>query len=397
MSHADDRPRLSLPRKLLYTLLTATVGLGALELLAIALEPPPPGDQDIEWYPPPGPSDEQTLVAELFTRRQRHEQNVLVDAPIVMVGDEARGWRMAAPVQAAPGRQGGGGPQLAGANRLGLRADVPAPREGELRLMALGDSSVYGHGVEESRTFVEVAAQELSRRWDRSVLAVNGGVPGYTSSQSLAALREVGEACAPTWIVVGNLWSDVHRLKANETFQAASRPVHDGLSWFALYRTLDRLLNPVARPTRVGWIDDPEDVGGDDAPCRVDLPTYVANLEAMATWADAHGAQPVFLVLPAPLDLDEYPEPATIVSYRDAMKQVARDRDAPLIDGPELFRGNGATLGYFEDRVHPTLHGHALLGWGIAEVLEPLGLPGDETVTGTDTPADVVTGAANGR
>ena len=55
---------------------------------------------------------------------------------------------------------------------------------GTRRILVVGDSSVYGHGVRQSATF----AHQLDELLGESIEVINLGVPGYSSSQSLNLL-----------------------------------------------------------------------------------------------------------------------------------------------------------------------------------------------------------------
>ena len=55
-------------------------------------------------------------------------------------------------------------------NSLALRGPELGPKQAnEIRILTLGDSSVFGFGVPESDVFSSVAAAQLSDAWDRPV------------------------------------------------------------------------------------------------------------------------------------------------------------------------------------------------------------------------------------
>lgn len=307
---------------------------------------------------------------------------------IPMVNDPVTGWAL--PANRAFNADG---TQIR-VNSLGLRGPELAKRgANEVRLLSLGDSTIFGDGVTEVEVFSTVAAEVLATRWGVPVTGVIGGVPGHDSSQSLARLAEKGAAIEPSWVLVGNLWSDVYK----DNGQTRPPPVVDELrgplARLAAYRVLRSLLGPVLLQRKVGWIASMEhDVGrsgagsGSDDRARVLLRNYIDNLRDIAATARRLGARSAFIALPAPIDLDPAGAPMDVLEYRAAMKTVADELEAPFVDGPVWFREHGATIGFFDDQVHPNRYGHALLGIAVAEALAGAVQPAESRPGATTTP-----------
>jgi len=355
-------------RKLGFTLVAMLLGFGAIELAARGVEAW--GPSQARTIPSPGPYDQDEYE---FRRRLRQEAQEVLSGGVVMVPHSERGWTLPA------GSAGSSGayaehlnPQTTATNSLGLRGrDLPASSDGGARLMSLGDSSIWGHGVPLAAVFLERAAEALGKSWGCRVTPVHGGIPGYDSRQSLALLRDKGEAIEPSWVIVGTLWSDVYSADPELARRADVARFSSPLNHLATVRLMSRWLAPWTRPARVRWIASRDDVGADPtgAYCTVPLGDYLANLEAIGTEAEKLGARTAYLMLPAPMDFESVPPPETVLQYREAMRQVARERQAPLIDGPEYFRAAGAGIGWFADAVHPNAAGHALLGSAVADAL----------------------------
>ena len=87
-------------------------------------------------------------------------------------------------------------------NSLDLRdEEIPAKREAELRILAVGDSFTYGFGVEEPETFVRQTERLLRKREPgRDIRVINGGIGGGPFRQA-AWLREVGLGLEPDVVV----------------------------------------------------------------------------------------------------------------------------------------------------------------------------------------------------
>jgi lysophospholipase L1-like esterase len=90
-------------------------------------------------------------------------------------------------------------------NRLGLRGPeiAPTPPPGRRRLLVLGDSVVFGAGLDDADGFAHRLEAELAQRGDARTEVLNGGAPGYNTEAELAFLREVGLGLGPTHLLLG--------------------------------------------------------------------------------------------------------------------------------------------------------------------------------------------------
>jgi len=254
-------------------------------------------------------------------------------------------------------------------NSLGMRGpEVPQERaSGEVRLLTLGDSSIFGYGVEEHQVFEQVASTVLRTFWRSPVRGFNGGTPGHTSVQALATLIEIGPVVRPDWVVIGAIWSDLFQTDTPLTRPPGTRyPL-------ATYRVGTRLLAPWLPARKVGWVDASKGVGtpADDRVSRTALERYERTLVEIVAETQRLGARPVFVALPAPVDLGEDAPPELIGRYRKIMAKVAAEADAPFIDGRSIFREAGAGYSEFYDQIHPSKTGHARLGSALASTLSP--------------------------
>lgn len=249
-------------------------------------------------------------------------------------------------------------------NELGFRGPVLGEKgPDELRLLALGDSSVFGYGLEEGMSFHELAAADLSATLGRPVNSINGAIPGHSAEQSLEVLRDLGPRQEPDVVLLCNLWSDLYH---EATVQGWERP-----RWSATWRVATRLLGPWLKPRTVGWLDPELDAGtpGLGRSPRSSLREYRAHLAALATETAALGAEAVIVRLPAPIDLDPAGVPEWIADYRFVQDLVAREHGLLLVDGPSVMAARDHALTDYYDQVHPSAAGHAKLGEGLAQAL----------------------------
>lgn len=96
-------------------------------------------------------------------------------------------------------------------NELGLRAaPIRKKAENEFRILALGDSMVFGRGVELADTIPGVIERSLldPAPSGRRIAVVNAGVQGYSTNQELTACRLYGEKIQPDLVILFWFWND---------------------------------------------------------------------------------------------------------------------------------------------------------------------------------------------
>jgi len=257
-------------------------------------------------------------------------------------------------------------------NSMGIRGPEPAPRkEGELRLLTLGDSTVYGVLVGDNDVFSAVAAAKLERDLHRPVIAFNGGIPGYSSEQSWRLLHYNLADLDFDYLVIANLWSDCSPAPEPDSvaFPRHLKAVPQVVRGSGLVRLLELLIYGAPQPKEIGWQLRDEPTGH-----RVPIDEYRANLARLADMARDHGAEPVYLLLPSNRDLRRAPLEHSCSEYRDAMREVADEQDTLLVNGFSNFIGRDSSL--MLDDVHPSNQGHRLIGETLAEAMLPLMSPG---------------------
>lgn len=277
-----------------------------------------------------------------------------------MVVDSATGWRARVGTQQSFGIPGG-----TYVNALGLRGPELAEKTaGARRLLFLGDSTVFGVLVADGETFVDRAASGL-RAAEPTLEVLNGGAPGYTSWQALRALESRLLGQGPDLVVIATLWSDAQGTDVPdaERFPRSSVP---GLPPSHLYLFTREWLNHVrfgGKPEAVT-----HGLGAARALLRVPLPDYEANLRTIATIVRAAGSDVAFLGLPCIKDPTGLPIGDHRDAYRAAMRAVAEDLAAPIVDTSTRFIGTRPEE-MFLDEVHPTSVGHARIAEAIVEEL----------------------------
>ena len=285
----------------------------------------------------------------------------------VMVPDQSKIWAL------APGENDSfGATSTIGLD--GLRVPLRSGGQAAPVVLTLGDSSVFGHGVGDGDTLHDqLQTRLLARGVDAAVKC--GGVPGYSTEQSIQLLEETGWALDPVALVVANQFSDMNRDQfpdrvVLETLNSPVVLLSTRLSDSAVYRSLQGLVaraKGVPEYAAVGW-PSPSSAG---VP-RVPPVEYVANLEHILAEARERSVAVVFLQLPERQALLNGDRP----TYAVLMDFVAAAWGVPIVYGDEAFRSSGlAPSALFQDEVHPTAAGHGVLAAALTAVLIAEGFP----------------------
>ncbi len=276
----------------------------------------------------------------------------------------------------------------------------PEP-EGQRRVLAIGDSSVFGSGVAIAERFTERVERALDPAHGddperRAVELLNGGVPGWTLYPSLQQVEDSLDLGIDA-IVAYNMNSDLMvsegDLPDHRYFTARHRAGLRALAtrsrllqWLSVIGTDLRAARHADKPTR-----------------RVPLSAYREALADLVGLCHDEGLGLVFIAPPSPLDLrvphrplrpssqtdaDSLRQRLAAAEDRDSLRQdrqdylgamalAAWDAGVSFIDGPLVFssayradpgRYQGADA-LFVDEIHPSAAGHALLAEQVAPVL----------------------------
>jgi lysophospholipase L1-like esterase len=248
-------------------------------------------------------------------------------------------------------------------NSLGLRdreitPDKPA---NTLRVLCLGDSSVFGHGLEVDHGFPRQLEAALSTHGGgKRYEVLNLGVPGYSTQQSLIQLRRLAPVLQPDFLVIYNAHSDyfLDAVEDKQRVDLLASQSNQLVRHSRLYQLLRKLLLPLA--VRVSGRHDPFSTH------RVSLEDYRANLELMIAEGAGRGAGSILVV--APLVLREKRSESEVgaeraLMYWDVMREVGAAKGAPVVDMHEKLgdRMYNERETLFLDDCHPTRWGNALI------------------------------------
>ncbi|MES2642658.1 MAG: GDSL-type esterase/lipase family protein [Myxococcota bacterium] len=293
---------------------------------------------------------------------------------VLLNGHPSRLWYTAPGVKSTPNDG------TAHINRLGLRGDLPADPKpaGVPRVLVVGDSSLFGHGVEDDETFPAQLGSSLAGLGHPAEV-VNGGTPGYSTEQTRLFLDEMGWDLRPDLLVIGNLWSDNNF----DSFQDAD-----------LLRTQKAFANPLASSALYRMVASWADVlrggrgarivswtAGDQLPTevgrRVPLARYAENLDAMVREARARDIGVAFLALTNIDRIKDGTKDWSWEPYFAVQREVAAWHGLPIFDAQLVFVGASRDdpTDLFVDSMHPSALGHRLLGQFAARRLVAAGWP----------------------
>jgi len=254
-------------------------------------------------------------------------------------------------------------------NRLGLRSHNPwkpgTRPEPVLRILALGDSSVFGHGVADDETFPTVLEALIEDQQPADVQ--NGGVPGFTCPQSRRLYHRVLHDFSPEILIVYNVHSD-RRIASTEDlmFPGAAVPLVGDLGAY-------RLASALAFKLRVRW-------GGAGS----SLASYTECLRDLVSDQERRKGKVIFAIAPADADFPGQgrswgPEPGPagthLTDYREAMAAVASSTNSLLVNLPAALQQTGLPRDLLlMDAVHPGAQGHVIIAQTLAASLQQAGM-----------------------
>jgi lysophospholipase L1-like esterase len=330
-------PSATIGRRLIFSLAMLSIAFGTAELLARVL-----GREVLELNASPKPSADE-------------DNPNLMGNPYLLY-ELAPGERFEKGIEISINSYGIRGPEWSAQKPDGVR-----------RVMALGDSSVYGFGVEDDQVFTALMDDALGA----GVEVINSAVPGYSTYQIINLLEIRSLSLQPDLLLVGCIWSDnnfdsfVDRelLAAYSSFRnQRARWLHHQLERSALFSILDyklRVLRKFPEERRVGWmLGRGEKVGSR----RVPIDEYARNLETISELAERSGAELAFMVLPNREDLvSSHDSGAAWDPYRQVMRDTAARHGAPLMELPAHYVASGLSADdLFLDEMHPTAKGHQI-------------------------------------
>lgn len=260
-------------------------------------------------------------------------------------------------------------------NADGFRgAELPPDLDRYRLIAAIGDSTTFGWGVGEGEDYPSRLMERLRRSGLPDVYVVNAGVPGYTSSQTLAYLRELLAGPLGVDLVVASvLWNDVWYSTVAEWHPSLllGQPPAAWRRWLRDHSGLYRCF-AVSRAARSDQVDV------FNAPA---FDRYRSNVEEMARLARRQGTR--LILLEPPFDGGRMPKDGLNrfhirytrsffidLAHRhlDAVAEVAERHGVPVVPH-RLSIDSRSRRDLFLDTLHPNAQGNDLMAEDVAAFL----------------------------
>jgi len=252
-------------------------------------------------------------------------------------------------------------------NDLGMRdRPIELKKEGEIRVLTLGDSVTFGVGVKEPETFPRRLEANLNGNSNGVVRIINAGVGGYNTQQEWGFLSLKGEDIAPDIVVLLYVYNDFEVNKGPYdprnwmSIENKSPPqvisVLLGRIW--LYRLMTFTLNYSGRT-------------GADITGLQESEGWQESMDSLGKIADWCARQEIPFVV---FVYRMHETPLTRACY-ESVKDVGLSEGFPVLDTLPWFASKDfrAITNSVVDP-HPNAEGHSLLAKGILQSFERLGI-----------------------
>jgi len=258
------------------------------------------------------------------------------------------------------------------------------PAEGELRILALGDSVTLGHQVTRDEAFPNRLEEMLATNLDRPVQVINAGVQGYSTRQELVTF-ERSLRFEPEIVLIGVCLNDF-----TEPFTVDEELGGTGLDYHLVKQTGNAFASYLLHETGFGraalatqWTDTSPQLeklreaqnvenfaahAADDPEVAANYDYVLNNLDRMYTLAREQEIRAVVLLFPYTFQFqndDRLTPQATLAEH-------ARERGVEVLDFHAIFAPRlkpGEPNPYFQDTSHFTPYGHEVVAREVASAL----------------------------
>lgn len=274
-------------------------------------------------------------------------------------------------------------------NAWGMRDREYGPKATDtLRIYAIGDSMVFGHGVPVEETFPRYMEEVLAERLHRPVEVINGGVPGYGTVQAAEFFAQTVDEVNPDLVVLSiavfnDLEDNVKFGKQLYRWQRKPSALQRLRTWLRhhsqVYRLFRRYRAGVSGRTMM-------QIHSKNPPQKVErgVELVAESIQRIAEEARRRGIGFAVVINPAHKQasarewaetLRQYNLDESEFDYEEpnrSLVAVAREQGVPILDLLGTFRARPNENYYFSE--HWKAPGHRLVANEISEFLLKSGL-----------------------
>ena len=264
-------------------------------------------------------------------------------------------------------------------NSDGFRGEeFPASLADKRVILAIGESTTFGWGVNEQQTYPYFLQQRFNHA-NEPVLVINAGTPSYSSSQVFAYLKEIitDNKIKPDTVLINILWNDI--------WYSTIKNWHADILIYQKPPAIFKFLSDYSRLFHVLTMGK-ESQNLVDVPNQAALLKYRQNLEEMIQFSQQAGIKVMFVQ--PPIDADHMSDQGindfhirytkdffikTAKQYIAQMDDLAKQYDVPVISH-SLDIQNLHQHALFLDHLHPTAEGNLIMAEEV--FLQMQALPG---------------------
>ena len=307
------------------------------------------------------------------------------------VGDARLGWKIR---PTDPDIESGGGARINSMGHRGYEIDL-LESPGEVRLLYLGDSVAYGHGIPRyEQTFPFLVEDLLRKRRNTDVETVNAAVSGYNTIQEYKYLIDEGVRLSPDAIILTFVLNDVFE---NAQMRAAGSGQGCGLLLREERTFLDRWFNKSSIIYFVRRFAAFQKFGGDIAQgarkmalneikrlsaepvLKDDKRSWEITLEYLDKINDVCVGKEIPLVLMISPFTFQFEQERDLFYPQKTLNEFAQKRGIIVIDlldelSSRMREDNNTHLDYFRDEDHASIVGHKVIAEVISDTLIKKGL-----------------------
>jgi len=258
-------------------------------------------------------------------------------------------------------------------NSLGLRERELLKKKlaHKTRILGLGDSVMFGWGVESVDTYLRLVERELNKNGHCGpVITVNCGVPGYNTAMEVAQFKRIGSEFKPDLVVLHMVNNDLEPPRFLSTRPQVSSLRRSFLLELFRDQRLKVHSNPLIDPREVEGFDDRR--RGEIAAQHRHLSGENAMNDALENLQSLAGNTPV-ICLVLTRDTEPWKGMAEAAEQRGffvvSTGKLFSARLAELYDHPDSAAWK-ATYWLSEDDPHPNVFAHELLARCVLDTIE---------------------------